>query len=760
MKLVPADDDSKGLGLWTDPHWNPGTPATFAVIIGVSRYRHLKDGEEPTDSQGRTWIAEAKDLGQLHVSALTAFRMFCWLAGQYRHEAPLARCWLLLAPKAQEEPLLILPDSSAVRWGEPSLANCNAAIRWWSSTMRSLPRAVASGSRGLFFFSGHGLESTQERQLLLPCDYLAPPEPNINAAISTSNLRYGLGSLKVNQQLFFVDACRNDHKELRGKEMVGTKILVEEDTSTLPPELLTPVLYSTGPGQRSWEYRDPSKGISIYGQALLDGLCGKPNIEIKGAGQQCRIELSPLEQYVRARVLQLLEAAKSKERQFVRLGGQSDTSMTITYVDPPAPAAAPTAAGPKVVAREHEIVVPAAEFDAVRNSLEQDRATTIRGIHFRSDGMVKFELYTKAADLPQPLDQTFPARVPLPASEALAAETPIRELSATRKFSPRWLEDWSEGHRLFGSETVTALWQERTKVWLLGKRKWRGAQAIRIAEVARDEDRGRYRVRLQIAEKEDVGYWLQMTDEEGTVHACMLPRDVPINPADARDPVYELSIDRSPSDGVRRIIRLEGYLGDQSGSLSYAATLWRRYTTEHVAAAVQESEAKELRTVIENKIKSPLAATIAALVLLRANRLDRLPQRWLRNLANWFPRLPDGAVLFAERRLREKQTTKKGAKLALQEAAAHLLMVRDRGIPRTSEVFDYAVSLVGRLKDAKELGARVREGLNELDNYLDNAFALYRTGGLFSSFSGLSADLDPDRLWRDGSTPDGEGRDH
>jgi hypothetical protein len=50
----------------------------------------------------------------------------------------------------------------------------------------------------------------------------------------------------------------------------------------------------------------------------------------------------------------------------------------------------------------------------------------------------------------------------------------------------------------------------------------------------------------------------------------------------------------------------------------------------------------------------------------------------------------------AERRLREKQTTKKGAKLALQEAAAHLLTVRDRGIPRTSEAFDYAVSLVER----------------------------------------------------------------
>jgi hypothetical protein len=38
--------------------------------------------------------------------------------------------------------------------------------------------------------------------------------------------------------------------------------------------------------------------------------------------------LSPLEQYVRARVLQLLEAAKAKERQFVRLGGQLERLLT------------------------------------------------------------------------------------------------------------------------------------------------------------------------------------------------------------------------------------------------------------------------------------------------------------------------------------------------------------------------------------------------------------------------------------------------
>jgi hypothetical protein len=722
MKLVPASDESQGPGLWFDPQWRPGTPATFAVIIGVSRYRHLKDGDKPTEPQGKAWVAEARDLGQLHVSALTGFRLFRWLAAQYRHEAPLARCWLLLAPTEEEKPLLTLPNPGDVRWAEPTLANCELAIRWWSSTMRALPAAVASQSRGLFFFSGHGLESTQERQLLLPADYLAPPEPNINDAISTSNLRYGLGSLKVNQQLFFIDACRNDHKELRGKEMVGRKILVEEDTSVLPPELLTPVLYSTGPGQRSWEYRDPKKGISIYGQALLDGLCGQPNIEIKGTSPQCRIELSPLEQYVRARVLQLLKDAQSKERQFVRLGGQSETSMTITYVDEPM---APPAPPPPDIG--------AINWDTTRFSVD---------LILPSDSGPR-------SDTPGGPESIQP--MPAPTFEALADETPILELSATRKFSPRWLVDRSEGHRLFGSETVTALWQQRTKVWLIGKKKWRGPKAIRIAEVARDEDRNHYRVRLQIAEKDDVGYWLQMIDEQGTVHTCMLPRDMPLNPSDATNPVYELLIDRSPADDVRRIVQLESQLGDQGGALACAAKLWRRYTTEHVAAAVQESETKELRAVIEKKIKSPLAATVAALVLLRANRLDRLPQAWLKNLADWFPQLPDGAILYAERRLREKQTTKTGATRALEEAAEYLLMVSERGIPRTCEAFDYAISLVARLKDRKELTATIRDGLSKLDHHLDNAFAFYRTGGLFSSFAGMPPNLDPDRLWREGA---------
>jgi hypothetical protein len=133
----------------------------------------------------------------------------------------------------------------------------------------------------------------------------------------------------------------------------------------------------------------------------------------------------------------------------------------------------------------------------------------------------------------------------------LAAETPIRELSSTRRFSPRWLKDWNEGHRMFGSETVTALWRERAKVWLIGRKKWRGPSVIRIAEVSRDEDRGRYRVRMQITEKDPIGHWLQMTDELGVVHACMLPCDLGPKSTDEPSPVYEVSHDRSAPNNER-----------------------------------------------------------------------------------------------------------------------------------------------------------------------------------------------------------------
>jgi hypothetical protein len=55
MTLV-ADRSGNEPGLWSDPAWQPGQPATFAVVIGVSRYRHLKGGPDPIADNDQAWL--------------------------------------------------------------------------------------------------------------------------------------------------------------------------------------------------------------------------------------------------------------------------------------------------------------------------------------------------------------------------------------------------------------------------------------------------------------------------------------------------------------------------------------------------------------------------------------------------------------------------------------------------------------------------------------------------------------------------------
>ena len=102
-------------GLWVNSDWQEGTPGTFAVLIGSSDYPHLAEVDAPAP--------EIFGLGQLKVSALTAFAVFRWLTEPYWVEAcPLARCWLLLAPTAEE---LAYEPRLAEHLTAPTFANCS-----------------------------------------------------------------------------------------------------------------------------------------------------------------------------------------------------------------------------------------------------------------------------------------------------------------------------------------------------------------------------------------------------------------------------------------------------------------------------------------------------------------------------------------------------------------------------------------------------------------------------------------------------------
>jgi hypothetical protein len=677
VKLQPAAVEP---GLWVNPAWQEGQPGAFAVVIGVSRYEHLEGGASPAQ--------EAYGLGQLAVSALTAFEVFRWLDGTFRVEGcPIARCWLLLSPTAQE---LAHEPALQTNLTAPTFDHCKKALRFWHHHMSRSPAAAAEHSRALFFFSGHGLEVHQEHQVLLPSDYLAPPSPSLDDAISTDNLKKGLASLAVRHHLFFLDACRNDHQALRAKNLKGATILTEDESALTNAERIAPQLYATASGQQAYQQPDPEKGLSLFGRALLDGLAGTPDLELDCAGALCAVNLYPLHGYVKRRVIELIDAAKAQVRQPVKLSGIVDNEA-ITFVDrprmlgtPPSPAPTVRGIGPKGL-REAS---PVAEHSRALH----DRALTV----------------TRSLD------------------------APMRERVSR--------QDDQIAHDLFGSENVTAFWTTRLRVFRLGRRDWLDANALRLHSVERDEDTRTYRVDMEFAEnaRDDIGHWLQTSDGAGTTHACVLSADKHALP------IFSIEFDVSFDDGSgRQLSRLDAYLSLQNtGMLGAAAEMWSRYRTADVGEAVRAFELTTLEQMVREKLDSPLAATVAGIILLRANRLDRLHD-WLRNLANWFPERPEGSALWAEQLMRRPADRKE----AVSEAADYLADLTTRGLPHTAEALSYAVRLADVLvRLERRISARQREKLKILGQRIQTTLPFFRPGGLFTAYSGFPADTNPAEL--------------
>ncbi len=305
-------------GLWVNDIVESGDGGVFALIIGVSRYDHLAGGTNPA--------AENFGLGQLAVSALTALRFFVWLSSDYiLNGLPVARVRLLLSPlmKGVGESVfdeLANCDSAIVAHApEATFANCKEAIANWYGEMKDL-KTSAKG-RSLFFFSGHGVQIAKSNQLLLPGDY-ARPRGSLDEAIRTQNLFECLSSLPtVPAHIVLLDACRNDVDRLR--RVVGTNVI---DETGLPddPLLELRVLRATAFGLRAYQPKTQG-GMSLFGQALLDGLTAKPNpflgeapIELSSRGRTKTVEIDKLQVYMNGRLNALIKSANERVVQVIR----------------------------------------------------------------------------------------------------------------------------------------------------------------------------------------------------------------------------------------------------------------------------------------------------------------------------------------------------------------------------------------------------------------------------------------------------------
>jgi hypothetical protein len=633
MNLIPHDEQP---GLWVNKDWQPGTPGTFAMVIGISDYAAL-DGSR-----------ESLNLGKLPVSALSAFRFFEWLENEYFVSGcPLAMCWLLLSPSKAE--LLVAPRMAQAPLS-PDYDFCYTAIQDWFDEMKKLPTPAANESRSIFFFSGHGLEIINDRQILLPRDY--QPARNVDRALSSENIRNGLKDLTVPLHFLFLDACRKDHDKLSEyTTLTGSKVLNEPSNKRINSLCKVQIFYACASGTTAWS-PDLTKGVvSVFSQALLEGLEAN-GLEPDCKGDRCFIYIHLLLPFMEGRMKEILRSRYlSSESQEPRVGGDL-TVKPVTELSGPQPQDGLPPKPPK----------PYLDFG---------------GPSLPGSG--------EAIGIP------------------LQANTP-------GKISDDEMRSYLDG---------AGIYDFSSKAWLPDG-------SIEITNLRRREDTNLYEfdIRIRKAAKGQL-YWLELSNKTQTV-GCALPVDW------VDQTVFHASAHAASRPYA--VARLDITLSENSGGLlRKAMQLWQRsdrglLTLSDLQTSFLETPFAELRSGIERHTVSSLGSMITASILSRTAQWKLLGD-WALALTTVNPKMTDGAILWAERCLRQDDRP-------VIEPLKYFMLMDTGTLPILSHTISLALRQAEYYSSLNTLPDPFRAGISRIHRRLARAVGTFRPGGLFASFIG------------------------
>ena len=673
--------DKNVAGLWTNPRWVPGTPGTFALVIGVSQYCHLLGGAGPL----ATKVRDLKlGLGQLSVSAVTAHAFFEWVQRAYRKgDAPLAQCWLLLAPVPEERALIGNAISS--HSPNPTFETCLDAIGNWYRAMKGLPKPAADRSRSLFFFSGHGLEVIDGYQVLLPSDYLRPTLESVERALSSANLMKGVKALEVDEHFFFLDACRDDvaallsNKPIKGFEALDEPLV--PPGRRLPPKYVQ-AFYATASGAGAYQVKD--RGLSLFGESLLEGLQAQ-GLQPDCGQQPCSIHVYQLDYFLKARVTGLAACLGGTQR-YVLGGDPIDTMAVVTEIDPP-----PLRTGMKP-----------SRLEQARTVLNE--AFTVSDWH---------DLKNRRGTMMSATGEPF-------------------EVDSVEQ--------------LFGSRLLGELWKG-VRVYDLEERLNLPQGNLEVERVVRSPDGDVVAVEFGVARPMSRLWLTLEEEERGRVHGCTLLTDrderthfimtfyIIDKPPPSREE-FDLAL---PHRNVRgRVNRIELQLSPRnSGLLNRAAEAWLQFEHGDIRRAAQLAGEGLLNFALDVDEKSPVTAVVATEVLARFGQWNQLA-KFAKRLTRVFPRLPDAFVLLADYLLDGPDPP------LYDEAAAQLLKVDELGMPLTTECLRLAFQKVELVRRAEGLKLDIRARLEKIHSRLIDVLWRYRRGGLFCTFSGDRETIKPE----------------
>ncbi|CAJ3151418.1 Uncharacterized protein containing caspase domain [Burkholderia pseudomallei] len=242
MTLLTPEDERTKVGV-------------HALLIGVGRYPHLKDG------RSRTKFDHAGDIGQL-TSPYHSVKAFSdWLRDEINLPGAPLRSLRVLASSP-------VKGVATHGWIDPEIKNIRkAAAGWYADCDRH------SDNVALFYFCGHGVVLGNITALLAQ-DFGKEELSPFLGSFDPAALADACMAAKATRQLFLIDACRSTPPELRSRFK-----------SPSIPEMLTPRTHSNQGSHQQAELFASQLGTNAY------GIDDKPSVfmssllaSMKGAG--------------------------------------------------------------------------------------------------------------------------------------------------------------------------------------------------------------------------------------------------------------------------------------------------------------------------------------------------------------------------------------------------------------------------------------------------------------------------------------------
>lgn len=224
-------------------------PQLHAFIIGIGKYRHVSDGEDPKMHTVMN-IGDLRQLTSPPRSALAIRDLL--LQTQAQWQVPLGSIELLLSPAPDDSQ----PDGPNQNFEAATMANIKRAFADWVGRCDSHEDNIA-----LFYFCGHGVEKGD--QFLLAEDFGAGLNP-WDESFAFDATRLAFHRIKAETQIFLVDACRKVTSRMLQTIPAANPLMVPDHVTA---ECLFNLTIKAA--ARNEEAMGPKKLPSYFTQSLL-----------------------------------------------------------------------------------------------------------------------------------------------------------------------------------------------------------------------------------------------------------------------------------------------------------------------------------------------------------------------------------------------------------------------------------------------------------------------------------------------------------